>query len=327
MASQNGLVTARQLVGFGLSDQTVARWLKAGALVRVRRGAYADPDPWEAWDEFTQRPLARARAAHLCMWTEHVMSHDSAALELGMPILAATPELVHITRPGVHGSRTKCGVKHHKAVYRDAQVLPMGGIDVLEPARTAVDIAREHGFQHGVVACDSARRMGVTKRQLELAYGPMTCWPNVTIVRAAVDFSSSKSESVGESLARILVAELGLGPIEPQFELVIDGQLIRCDLRVGRHIFEFDGKAKYRRAADGGFAEEDPGEVVWDEKKRQDKVCGIGLGMSRIIWTDLWGEHRLGAKARLTREYALTEARYGTSLAGLSAYLPKRSAA
>ena len=327
MANQHGLVTARQLVGLGLSDETVARWVKAGALVRVRRGAYADPDLWHEWDEFTQRPLARARAAHLCMWTEHVMSHDSAALELGMPILAATPELVHITRPGVHGSRTKCGVKHHRAVYRSSQVITVGGIDVLEPARTAVDIAREHGFQHGVVACDSARRMGVTQRELELAYRPMTCWPNVTIVRAAVDFCTSKSESVGESLARILVAELGLGPIEPQFELVIDGQLVRCDLRVGRHLFEFDGKAKYRRVEDGGMATQDPGEVVWDEKKRQDKVCGIGLGMSRIIWSDLWGEQRRRTKDRLRREHALTEATYGASLAGLSAYLPQRKAA
>ena len=36
------------------------------------------------------------------------------------------------------------------------------GFDVLGLARTAIDIAREHGRPYGVVAVDSARRMGVS---------------------------------------------------------------------------------------------------------------------------------------------------------------------
>jgi len=327
MSNQHGLITARQLLTLGHGADEVRVWVKRGALTPVRRGVYTEPDLWDSWDDFIGRPLARARAAHYTMRLEHVMSHDSAALELEMPILRAEPELVHVTRPHVTGSRTSSGVKHHTAVFRKAQVLTIGGIDVLDPARTAVDIAREHGYQAGVVACDSALSMGVSRTALRKAYEPMSCWRHVTVVRAAVDFADHRSESVGESLTRILVAELALGPIEPQFELVIDGQLVRCDLRVGRHIFEFDGKAKYRRVEDGGLATKDPGEVVWDEKKRQDKVCGIGLGMSRVIWTDLWGDQRLRTKDRLRREHAITEAKYGASLAGIAAYLPRNQAA
>ena len=327
MANHHGLITSRELIRLGHGADVVQRWTKEALLVRVRRGVYTLPASWEAWDEFTERPLARARAAHYTMRTPHVMSHDSAALELGLPILAASPEMIHVTRPDVHGSRTAHGVKHHTAAYRKQQVVRVNGIDVLEPARTAIDIAREHGFQHGVVACDSALRSGLTKGALRKAYEPMSCWRHVTVVRAAVDFADGRSESVGESLARVLAEEVGLGPVEPQFILVIDGRLVRCDLRIGRHIVEFDGKAKYRRVEVGGLATKDPGEVVWDEKQRQDKICGIGLGMSRIVWADFWGEQRVRAKARLLREYAATDARYGSSLAGLSAYLPRPAVA
>jgi len=327
MANQHGLITSRQLIKLGHRSDVVARWVRTGHLVSVRRGVYAEPETWETWDEYRDRPLARARAAHFVMRTPHVMSHDSAALELDMPILSSTPELIHVTRPDVHGSRTMCGVKHHTAVFRKDQVVTLGGIDVLDPARTAVDIAREHGFVHGVIACDSALRLGLRRSALRQAYEPMACWRHVTVVRAAVEFADGRAESVGEGLLRILVEELGLGPVEPQFALVIDGRLLRCDLRVGRHVFEFDGKAKYQRSDQGGFADKDPGEVVWDEKKRQDKICGIGLGVSRIIWSEFWGDQWARTKIRLAREYAATEARYGTSLSDISSYLPRQTAA
>lgn len=326
MANQHGLITNKQLVRLDHSPDTIARWVRTGALVLVRRGVYTEPAMWESWDQFRGRPLARSRAAHLMMRTPHVMSHDSAALELDMPILATQPEIIHVTRPDVHGSRTMCGVKHHTAVYREDQVVTIGGIDVLEPARTAVDIAREHGYEAGVVACDSAMRLGVSRAQLRSAYAPMTCWRHVTVVRSAVEFADGRSGSVGESVLRPIVDSLGLGPIETQFQIVIQGQLFCCDLRVGRHLFEFDGKVKYLSRDQGGVATKTPEQVLWDEKIRQDLLCGVGLGMSRIVWSELWGSQREQLRARLRREYAVTEARFGTSLDGLSAYLPRRAA-
>jgi hypothetical protein len=92
-------------------------------------------------------------------------------------------------------------------------------------------------------------------------------------------------------------------------------------LRVGRHIFEFDGRAKYRHIDDGGLASKPADQVVWDEKQRQTLICGVGLGVSRIVWTDYWGSRREQAKARLLREYDLTRARFGESLHGMEPYL------
>ena len=51
---------------------------------------------------------------------------------------------------------------------------------------------------------------------------------------------------------------------------------------------EPDGRVKYLRRQQGGVATRDPSKVLWDEKQRQDWVCGFKLGMSRIVWDDLW---------------------------------------
>lgn len=322
MAGQHGLITRRQLRAMGVDDEAVRRWLASEEVLSVRRGVYLHRDTWESLDEYVGRPLARARAAHFAMRLDHVMSHDSAALEHGMPILAGEPEMVHVTRPRVLGTRSEHGIKHHKAVFHPDHGVVVNGIPVLDPARTAVDIAREHGFVRGAIACDSAMRAGTTRRELQLAVEPMWSWPGVTAARDAIAFADARAESVAETLGRILVTELGLGEVEPQFELVIDGRTYFCDLRVGRHIFEIDGRIKYQAVEAGGVAIKPADQVVWEEKQRQTVICGIGLGMSRIVWADFFSQ-RASAKARLRREYAVTETRFGTSLDGLQAYRPR----
>ena len=117
---------------------------------------------------------------------------------------------------------------------------------------------------------------------------------------------------------------MGLGPIETQFVLDDGGRWVRCDLRVGRHVFEVDGRAKLRRIEDGGFAERDPEELLWRDKGRTDFITGFHLGMSRILWADFWGRQREHAKRRLRREYDATVARYGTDISDLAPYLVQR---
>ena len=87
--------------------------------------------------------------------------------------------------------------------------------------------------------------------------------------------------------------------------------MVWLDLVVGRHAFEFDGKVKFKAVADGGVAVRSAGEVAWDEKERQRLVCGQGLGMSRIVWDDFWGDARHRARARLQTEATITERTLG----------------
>ena len=243
-------------------------------------------------DQFTGRRRARARAAHLQMRRAHVMSHDSAGDELGLAMLAPEKEYIHVTRKGVRGGRVEHGVKHHLAPYADSQVVLVDGIPVLGIARTALDIAREHGLVPGVVAIDSARQLGASASDLWAAAAPMVCWPEVTVVRAAIEKSDPGAESVGETLGRLLLEEIGLGPVQTQFELRDQTGWARCDMRVGRHVVEFDGAKKYHRRDKGGLAVVDPDQVVWQEKQRQDWVTGFRLGMSRLVWADYWGRRR-----------------------------------
>ena len=326
LARQRGLITRRQALDTGMSGSLVDGMVRTGRWVPVRRGVYMPAEVWEALDAYDGRPRACARAAHLTMRAAHVLSHESAARELGLAILRPDEELIHVTRRGVRGGRTEHGVKHHLAPYQQDQVVEVEGVPVLDAARTAADIAREHGYVHGVVACDSARQLGVGLGALWTAVEPMTCWPDVTVIRACIQDSDPGAESVGETLGRLLLREIGLGPVQTQFELRDETGWARCDMRVGRQLFEFDGHKKYLRQDRGGLAVVDPDEVVWREKQREDWLRGYRLGMSRLVWADYWGARREVAKERVRREYEATCAAYGTDVSDLAQVIVRRSA-
>ncbi len=323
MAEQSGLVLRRQALATGMSAEEIKRTVRRGEWVAVRRGVYTTRSLWDALEP-RERPLLEVRAASLNMVMPHVISHDSAALLHGMPILEATPRLVHITRFGVQGSRTRHGVKHHLAPFESKQIDFVDGLPVLDIARTAVDICREHGRRHGLVACDSAMRLIGDRSLLHEAAAPMRSWRHVTVVRDCVGRADAGAETVGESLFRDLLDELGLGPVETQFGLRADGREVWCDMRIGRQVFEFDGRLKFRTEAEGGVAKRDPGDVLWAEKKRQDFVCGFKLGMSRAVWADLMPGRREATKRRVLREYTDTCARFGTSIEDLEPYVVRR---
>ncbi len=326
MSAQHGLITHTQATGPGrMEPHEVQLLVRSGEWIAVRRGVYMYAATWAALDEHRGRRLAGSRAAHYAMQVPHVMSHDSAALEWDLALLRQHPELVHVTRPDVLGSRTECGVKHHGAAHRADQVVMLGGIDVLEPSRVAVDVAREHGVLAGVVTCDSALQHGVTRADLWSALSMMRYWPGVRSARRSVELADPGAESPGETLTRMLLTEMGLGPIETQFAISDGTRWARCDLRVGRHIFEFDGQVKYHRADAGGLADRAADQVVWQEKRRQDWVCGLGLGMSRVTWSDVHGPGRDRARARLRREYDLTLARWGVDIGELAPYVVRRA--
>ena len=311
---QRGLIRRNDAVQCGIAEHELEVMLRRGELVVVRHGVYALATDWDQLDPHVERPRQRDRAAHMTMVTDHVMSHDSAARELGLAILRPSRELVHITRPGVRGSRTEHGVKHHLAPYRDDQVVDVDGVPVLDMARTAVDVAREHGIMGGLPTFDSALRSGVPRSAFTRALAPMRSWPHVRRARTCVDLADGGAETVAETLGRLLLKELGLGLIETQFPVPVPGGVAWCDLRVGRHLFECDGRVKYLGAARGGVADRPVEDVMWDEKRRQTDVCANGLGMSRIIWQDFWPPHRPAALRRLAREFAVSRDRYGTDL-------------
>lgn len=325
MAGQHGLITRRQALDLGLPADVVRRAVRTGVWRQVRRGIYVETSAWSDLGP-TARELVDVHAASMALGAPHVVSHDSAALLLGLPTLRPPRPLIHVTRQGSPRALTRDGIKRHHAPFAAEDVREASGLATLGLARTAVDIAREHGLTRGLAAVDAARQLGVSLAELRSVTEGMWHWPHVVTARTAVDRSDPGAESIGETLARMLVEELDLGPIETQFEIRDGARWARCDLRVGRHLFEFDGHVKYQRRDQGGVAVVEAERVLWEEKQRQDWLLGYQLGMSRLVWADFWGERRQSALVRLAREYALTEARFGTSIADLSHLVVRRVA-
>ena len=316
MASQDGLLTRAQALDAGLSPTTIRHLIRTGALVVVRRGVYVDGELWQSLDPYRGQQRLRTRAALLTMRRSWVVSHDSAGHEHELDLLTPPDPHVHITRPGWPKAWKEYGVSHHLAGFRDEQVMELNGLRVLDIARTAVDIAREHGSPYGEVACDSAMRLGVSRSALEAACEPMTNWPYITRTRGAVAFARPGSGSVAETLGRILVEELAIeAHLEIQFPVRRgNGSVAWLDIVLGCHGFEIDGKGKYIPVEIGGLATKPPFEVLWDEKRRERDLHQVGLGTSRILWEDYWPPRRSESLRRLRSEYDETAARFGTQL-------------
>lgn len=308
---QGGIILRHQAIAAGYGAAELRALLRPGGdWIAVRRGAYADRHVIEAASA-TDRLIAKDWAAHLVTRVPHIMSHDSAARLHRVPLVDSESTESHITRPRLSGARNEHGIRHHLA-RRPVSVEDVGGLIATGMARTVIDLGRWHGYAQCVVAADNALRAGVPRADLIAELGRETAWPNTAAVLAAVSFADAGADNIAESLSRILVSELGFGPVDTQFAvLTADGRIVWCDLRVGCHVFEFDGRIKFTPVGQGGVATKPIEQVLWDERKRQQQICAVGLGMSRLTWSDLHGAARERTKTRLREEYAVTHARFG----------------
>lgn len=323
MGYQWGLVTRRQAIESGASGTQVDRWVRTGRWIAVRRGVYADRSYVATLTGHPEQRLLADRAASLRVAAPHVLSHHSAAYLLQLPVLHEPDPVSHLTRPGIVGTHRRHDIVQHLAPYPDDQALIVRGMPVLGMARTALDIARHHGYEQGLVAADSALRMGVTRRDLMEAKSQMWCWPGSTVMHDVVASASPLSDSAGETLMRVIVESLGFGTPELQFGITADGRTAWCDMRLGRHVFEFDGMVKYLGPHDGGYAERPATDVLREEKGRQDFLSGFKLGVSRAIWPDVFGSGIARTRERFRRDYLDTCARFGTSIDDLAPYRPR----
>lgn len=312
-SSQSGLFTRRQAAASGCTERELkTRTGARGDWHVVRRGVYCERTLWDV-SGADERYRLRVRAAVLAATKPAVVSHSSAAAHLGIPLSPHWLTLVHVTRAGVTGSRTEGGVKHHLAKYAESDLTIAHGLTCTGLARTAVDIGRELGFTDGVIAADAALRSGATKPDLEVVLEGMHSWPYVTRSRAAVAVADGGAQSIGETLLRLLLRELAIGEPETQFVLESAGRRAEVDIRIRRHLFEFDGKVKYLGRDRGGVADVPPEQVLWEEKRREDWLRNHdgGYGMSRVVWSELLGRAREETKRRLLHVFNQSQSRYG----------------
>lgn len=144
-----------------------------------------------------------------------------------------------------------------------------------------------------MVSADDALHRGLTTPQsLVEALAAIRNWPLSHRARTVVDLWCGRRESVGESRCGI---DLALAGISVASQVVVrDGSgafVARVDFLVeGTNVIvEFDGKVK--------FASGDP-EVLWAEKRREDRLRRLGYVVVRITWADLERPGAVAAKVR-----------------------------
>jgi hypothetical protein len=287
----------RDAVRDGWSDDELNRLVRSGELGRLRRGAYVNGTlPMDA--ATTHRLLIRATMSGLRR--PAIVSHQSAAVLLGLPLWDVPLDRVHVTRRPRACNDTGRVLRCHVARLRDDEVIEVDGLHVTDPVRTALDLARSLPHEAAVVALDAALRHGLVAHEvLQARLFDIAGTPGSRSAARAVLFADGRSESVGESRSRVILHRWKLPPSALQFEVSsADGALIgRTDFAWEEHrlVGEFDGRIKYGRLLRPG---QDAGDAVFREKRREDAIRDEGWGVIRWTWSDLHRPDRFAARVR-----------------------------
>lgn len=276
-----------QALAAGCTAEEIDAMLRRKEWVSLRRGAYVERDVYDAMTP-EQRHLALIHAVVRSLRVPAVVSHVSAVLLRGLPTWGLDLSEVHVSRADLHSPRHEAGVHHHAGELLETEIELIDGVRVTGLPRTVIDTARVTAFEASVVVADQAFRSAPEAQQLALdRLNTMRDWQGSRNAGAVLEFADGRSESVGESRCRVLLDDIGLPKPDLQREFhTPGGRLIgRADFYFDeqRTIGEFDGKAKYLRP----FREnDDPGEVVWREKKREDRLRELGNEVVRVITPD-----------------------------------------
>lgn len=238
--ARHGVVTWRRLLDAGLTPAQIRARLERGSLRRARPGVYATfgtPLGFEA------RVLAAVEATG----PRSVASHRSALvlwdlLDGDHPIDVTAPRSSHPTPAGV--------VLHRPLVLRPRDVTIRRHIPVTNPLRSLLDAGAvlprssvgdcvERALNQRLVTVRGLRViLGELGRPGRSGTGPLRQY----LDRRAL--GDKRPESLMEPvMARLLYADLGIGTVEYQPTLVLDGTKVRPDFRImpAMVLLEYDG--------------------------------------------------------------------------------------
>jgi hypothetical protein len=301
--TQRGVFTAAQAYEFGHTQRELQRLRQARLLLSVRRGVYVDSAAWTD-AKSAERLRIRTAALALALSAPAVLSHQSAAAELGLPLLEPDHTLLHVTRGDRSGTRLEADVDHHVAELEPDEVVEIEGgvMRLTSTVRTAVDVARGSvRFECALAAFDSALRCGATRDELEAAFDRARSWPGARLASGALPLADGRAANPGESWSRAVLIGLGYPPDDLQVRLVDEQGLIGyVDFGWGDVIAEFDGKLKY--GVDELTDPQEAGRIVHAEKVREDRIRRLGYGVARWGWAELYRPSIIDHRMRLARE-------------------------
>jgi hypothetical protein len=293
-ANQGNVVTRKQVLDSGISDDEISRFVREKEWITIRRGAYIQRDTWEEMSAEDQH-RAKAHAVALRLRMPFAFSHISAAVLLGLPMWDVDLGTVHVTRPIGGSTRREADLWQHVCGLADEEITDTFGLPVTSAERTVIDTARTVGFESAVAIADAALHTGKTSKDELLArLNEMRDWPGARSAGRVVEFADGRAESVGETWARIVIDAVGMPRPELQVALPT-GDRVDFLFREYLTVAEFDGRHKYGRLLKPG---EEPGDVVWREKRREDRIRSQGYQVVRLVWADLHSPELVAARLR-----------------------------
>lgn len=278
-----------RLLHDGFTDELIEAARRRSSWQLIRPGAHVATDEWDplAADE-RHRLLIAATLPRL--GSDTVVSHLSAARLHRLPVgRRELSEVVHVTRNRRAGGYRKGWVHAHTGIVDPAAVTVIEGIPVTTAARTLVDAACLLELPAAVAMMDDGLHRGIaTATDIGEALRVQAGRAGISLARSSVGLADGRSESVGESLSRLLIRDFGVPTPELQYDVRDErGHVVaRSDFAwpEQRTVGEFDGRIKYSRLVRPG---ETPADVVWREKKREDRIRDLGWEVVRWTWVDL----------------------------------------
>nr|WP_245816986.1 hypothetical protein [Geodermatophilus saharensis] len=214
-----------------------------------------------------------------------VVSHGSAARLLGLPVSDGLERTVRLTDPDQW--RRGSTFRMNRAPLDADEVVRRGPLRLTSPARTLVDCAREWELEHAVVAMDAALLAGATTAgELVRVAAAQHCWRGTPRSRRAVGLADGRAESPLETRGRLRLVGSGLPAPELQVEIRSQGRLVGVVdawFDGAAVAVEFDGRVTYTDP----WRDRTARQVLWEEKRREDKLRALGTRVVRIVDADL----------------------------------------
>ncbi len=284
--------TTSEAAAAGISRRVLSRLVRRSQMIRVQQGVYqqkfsAQGVP-ERWQMLEAEHAARSRAA-LLTHPRHALSHQSAALVMGLPVLLHPEAPVHLTALTVQprSRRVADRMLHHSDSIIN-EVVEVDGFRLLTPDRTVADCLRTMRPANGVAIVDQAVRSGATTiREVQLMIGAQRRWRGRPRAAAALALVDPRRETWLESYSFVTLHALGIDLPSPQVEVFderawfvgrVDGMWISDGV-----VAEDDGTGKYLMglADDDGSSGRAAALRVVAEKTREDDLRCLGLELVR----------------------------------------------
>ena len=281
-----GVFTGADVRRAGHDHSEVRQLCASGRWVRLRRGVYIATEDVPAPDDLRARHEVECMAVLLHLGRPHTaVSHATAALLRGWPLRRDTEPTIRLTDPDRW--RRGQGFVMSRAPLPPGDVVRRGPLRMTSPARTLVDCAREWPLEDAIVALDAALLAEeVSPEQLRHATTTAAHWAGARRAVRAVALADGRAESPLETRGRLRILGAGLPTPELQVEIRVGGRLVAVvdgwfdDAAVA---VEFDGRVKYTDP----WRDRSPGQVLWEEKRREDALRALDIRVVRIADADV----------------------------------------